>query len=112
MTAARQLSIELVLDRLRNSRLPFKARLAAQIYVLVRAFADDYEGRSVPASSVAALIDHLETSPLPSYPDLTLTPSGDCYAEWQDPHRRKISIEFCDTGGARRWTGNFPAQTN
>lgn len=112
MTTARPLSIDMVLDRLRNSRLPFNTRLAARIDDLVRAFADDYEGRSVSTGSVAALVDHLEASPLLSYPDLTLTPSGDCYAEWQDPHGCKTSIEFCDAGEARRWNGNFPIQAN
>jgi hypothetical protein len=99
--------IHIVLRRLRVSRLPFNLRLVARIEDLAAAFADDYEGRQISARSLAGLIDYLEASPLVGYPDLTLTPTGDCYAEWRDPHAGKIVIEFSDSGGARRWSENL-----
>ena len=88
------------LARLLASALPFKARLAARIESLQVSFAEDYEGRQLSPSSLDGLIDFLEASPPSGYPDLTLTPAGDCYAEWRTLHS-KVAIEFLATGDAR-----------
>jgi hypothetical protein len=107
MTSIRTADIDIVLQRLRASRLLFNLRLVARIEHLAAAFADDYEGRQISAGSLSALIDYLEASPLVGYPDLTPTPTGDCYAEWRDPRAGEIVIEFSDSGGARRWSENL-----
>ena len=88
------------LARLQASALPFKARLAARIESLQGSFAEDYEGRQLSPSSLDGLIDFLEASPPSGYPDLTLTPAGDCYAEWRTSHS-KVAIEFLASGDAR-----------
>jgi hypothetical protein len=88
------------LMRLRASLLPFKIRLAARIEALQVSFAEDYDGRQPSPRSFDGLIDFLEASPPSGYPDLTLTPSGDCYAEWRGSHG-KVAIEFLASGDAR-----------
>ena len=99
MTAMCTPDIHSVLQRLRASRLPFNLQLVARIEDLAAAFADDYEGRQISTPSLARLIDYVEASPSLGYPDLTLTPTGDCYAEWRDPQAGKIAIEFSGSGG-------------
>jgi hypothetical protein len=94
-------SLEAALRRLQGTQIPFKAQLAARIEHLSAAFADDYDGHHLSTRSIAGLIDFLEAAPLSGYPDLTLTPAGDCYAEWQEPQGRKVAIEFRDSGNAR-----------
>src|SRR6266850_1793155 len=89
-----------VLSRLLATQLPFKARLADRIATLATAFSDNYDGRQLSARSAAGLIDFLEAAPPSGYPDLTLTPAGDCYAEWRGPQGRKVAIEFLDSGEA------------
>lgn len=88
------------LVRLRSSALPFKMRLAERIEALDMAFAEDYDGRHPSSKSVDGLLDFLEASPPSGYPDLTLTPAGDCYAEWRGS-RGKVAIEFLASGDAR-----------
>ena len=118
MTAMCTPDIHSVLQRLRASRLPFNLRLVARIEDLAAAFADDYEGRQISARSLAGLIDYLEALPLVGYPDLTLTPTGDCYAEYRDPQAGKIAIEFSGsdavgvriynpTGTQAEWCGHI-----
>lgn len=94
-------SIEAVLLRLAGTHLPFKARLAARIEHLATAFADDYDGQALSARSIDGLIDFLEATPPSDYPDLTVTPAGDCYAEWRGSQGRKVAIEFLESGDAR-----------
>lgn len=102
--------IHILLQRLRASRLPFNLQLVARIEDLAAAFADDYEGRQISAGSLSGLIDYLEASPLVGYPDLTLTPSGDCYAEWRNPRVGKSVIEFSNSGGSRCWSENLHSE--
>ncbi len=99
MTNSR-LSLEAVIRRLQSSQLPFNVRLAARIEHLAAAFADDYGGH-LSVRSLAGLIDFLEAAPPSGYPDLTMTPAGDCYAEWHGLQGRKVAIEFLDSGDAR-----------
>ena len=94
-------SLEAALRRLQGTQLPFKARLAARIEHLAAAFADDYDGLTLSARSIAGLIDFLEAAPPSGYPDLTMTPAGDCYAEWHGSQGRKVAIEFLESGDAR-----------
>ena len=89
-----------VLSRLLATPLPFKARLADRIANLAAVFPDDYDGRQLSARSASGLVDFLEAGPPSGYPDLTLTPAGDCYAEWRGPQGRKVAIEFLDSGEA------------
>ena len=88
------------LARLRASTLSFKVRLAERVEALQVSFADDYDGRQPSPQSLKGLIDFLESSPPSGYPDLTLTPAGDCYAEWRSSHG-KVAIEFLASGDAR-----------
>lgn len=99
-----------LLQRLRASRLPFNLQLVARIEDLAAAFADDYEGRQISAGSLSGLIDYLEASPLVGKPDLTLTPSGDCYAEWRHPQAGKSVIEFSNSGMAHCWSENLQSE--
>jgi hypothetical protein len=88
----------MVQSRLLATQLPFKVRLADRIANLAATFSDDYDCRPLSARSAAGLMDFLEAAPLSGYPDLTLTPAGDCYAEWRGPQGRKVAIEFLDSG--------------
>jgi hypothetical protein len=90
-----------VMSRLHATHLPFKTKLADRLANLATLFSDDYDGRELSTRSVTGLIDFLEASPQSGYPDLTLTPAGDCYAEWRGPQGRKVAIEFRDSGEAR-----------
>ena len=89
-----------VLSRLLATQLPFKARLADRIANLAALFSDHYDGRQMSARSASGLIDFLEAAAPSGYPDLTLTPAGDCYAEWRGPQGRKVAIELLDSGEA------------
>jgi hypothetical protein len=88
------------LARLRASDLPFNMKLAERIDSLIVAFAEDYNGRQPSSRSINVLIDFLEASPPSRYPDVTLTPAGDCYAEWRSSGG-KVAIEFLASGDAR-----------
>jgi hypothetical protein len=93
--------------RLEQGRLPFGARLAQRLGVLSAAFAEDYEGGTVSARATNELINFLEAMHLPEgkgffgYPDLTVAPTGDLYAEWRYADDCTIAIEFLDSGDAR-----------
>jgi hypothetical protein len=93
--------LDAALRRLGTAQLPFSARLADRIKHLAGAFAGDYDGRQLSVRSVAGLLDFLESTPPSDYPDLTLTPAGDCYAEWHGSQGHKVAIEFLDSGDAR-----------
>ena len=90
-----------VMMRLQTSQLPFQARLADRIAQLAVAFADDYDGRQLSIRSVSGLIDFLEAVLPSGHTDVTVTPEGDCYAEWRGAQGRKVAIEFLDSGDAR-----------
>ena len=101
MTEPKTPGLAPVLTRLQATQLPYRDRLAQRIEHLAGAFSDDYEGRPLSVRSMAGLIDFLQTVPPSGYPDLTLTPDGDCYAEWRGSQGRKVAIEFLDLGVAR-----------
>ena len=90
-----------ILSRLHATLLPYGSRLAVRIEHLAAAFAEDYDDRPISARSISGLIDFLETVPPSSYPDLTMTPGGDCYAEWRGSNGHKVAIKFLDSGVAR-----------
>src|ERR1700751_1261720 len=90
-----------LMSRLLATQLPFKNKLMDRIARLVSAFSEDYDSRQLSIRSVAGLIDFLEAAPRSGYPDLTLTPACDCYAEWRGSEGRKVTIEFLDSGEAR-----------
>jgi hypothetical protein len=93
--------LDATLRRLDTARPPYHARLSERIKHLAVAFADDYDGGQLSARSMEGLIDFLESTPPSGYPGLTLTPAGDCYAEWRGLQGRKVAIEFLDSGDAR-----------
>lgn len=93
--------LDVLVRRLQATALTYKSRLADRIVHLSAAFAEDYDGRTLSARSLAGLIDFLESSPSTGYPDLTATPTGDAYAEWHGPQGRRLTIEFLDSGDAR-----------
>lgn len=101
MTDTQSPLLDSVLNRLHGTQLPFNARLAERIKHLSVAFAEDYDGRQMSAHSIVGFIDFLESAPPSGYPNLTLTPAGDCNAEWHGSHGRKVAIEFLDSGDAR-----------
>ena len=82
-------TLEATLRRLLGTQVPFKVQLAARIEHVSAAFADDYDSHQLSARSIVALIDFLEATPPSGFPDLTLTPTGDCYAEWHGSQDRK-----------------------
>ena len=69
--------LDFLLRGLQATALTYKSRLADRIVQLSAVFAEDYDGRTLSARSLAGLIDFLESSPSAGYPDLTLTPTGD-----------------------------------
>ena len=93
--------LEPVFDRLQMSSIACKGRLADRIEKLSAAFAADYEGCMLSVRALIGLVDFLEAAPATPYPDLTVTPAGDCYAEWRGPQGRLLTIEFLDSGDAR-----------
>ena len=101
MTESAKPDLAELMSRLLATQLPFKNRLMDRIAQLVSTFSEDYDGLQLSTRSVAGLIDFLEAAPRSGYPDLTLTPAGDCYAEWRGSEGRKVTIEFLDSGEAR-----------
>ncbi len=90
------------LRRLAGSRHVWNERLSRRILQLCDVFAEDYPGRRLSSRSVHALIDFLELLSLsPEYPDVTVTPAGDLYAEWRRQDGRHVTIELLDSGEAR-----------
>lgn len=95
--------LALALERLSASRHPWKDRLCKRIAELCLTFEEDYPGQTLSARSVSAFVEFLDLLPsTPQYPDVTVTPDGDIYAEWR--HTKKgqhITIELLDSGEAR-----------
>jgi hypothetical protein len=81
-----------------NSQLEFKSRLAQRLAHLAECFADDYDGQDISDRAVLLLIEFLIEGQNFRYPDLTVTPGGNIYAEWRGPGDRSLSIEFTDSG--------------
>lgn len=94
-------TLDAALSRLKAGPIPYRDRLAARIQALHAAFLEDYAGAAVSARSLLGLIDFLEASRPAGYPDLTMTPSGDFYAEWRGAEDRRLTIEFLDSGEVR-----------
>jgi hypothetical protein len=100
-------SFDASVKRLEQSRLPFGTRLAQRLVVLASAFAEDYENGTISTRAATELINFLEHSNLVEgigifgYPDLTVTPVGDLYAEWRYADDCTIAIEFLASGDAR-----------
>jgi len=93
--------LDTLIRRLQATSIAYQTRLAERIIKLSTAFAEDYEGHTLSAQSLAGLVDFLEASPASGYPDLTATPAGDVYAEWHGPEGRRLTIEFLASGDAR-----------
>ena len=87
--------------RVQTSTFAFKEQLTKRLMFLVDAFADDYEGCQLSMSSMDAFLTFLELSSPPRYPDITLTPAGDVYAEWRNDRGASLSIEFLSDGDVR-----------
>ena len=93
--------LDILIRRLQSTSIAYQTRLAERIIKLSTAFAEDYDGHTLSAQSLAGLVDFLEASPASGYPDLTATPAGDVYAEWHGPEGRRLTIEFLASGDAR-----------
>ena len=85
---------------LAGSRLEFKSQLAQRLAHLAECFAVDYDGQEISAGAVLSLIEFLIEGKNYRYPDITVTPVGNVYAEWRGPGDRSLSIEFTDSGEA------------
>jgi hypothetical protein len=102
MTTAQ--SFDASVKRLEQSRLPFGTRLARRLVVLGAAFADDYESATISPRAATELVNFLEHTNLVEgtgifgYPDLTVTPVGDLYAESRYADDCTLAIEFLDSG--------------
>ena len=97
-TAAR--NVQVCLQRLSRSALPFGSRLADRVSTLAVAYADDYDS-ALSVRAIDGLVTFLEADASVGYPDVTATPAGDLYAEWRGTDGRKLSIEFLDSGDVR-----------
>jgi hypothetical protein len=83
------------------SSLSYRDRLAARMEELLDAYVEENEGRTFSADSLRALINFLEGNPSFNYPVLTLTPSGNLYAQWKSGKDKLLSIHFLPTSDAR-----------
>jgi hypothetical protein len=70
------------------------ARLASRLQYLAQSCAEDYEGRRLSLESADALSRYLAGRPSLGWPELTVTPAGKLYAEWQWGDRCRFSVEF------------------
>ena len=93
--------IEAVVRRAEGIQRPFAKELASRFVHLTIMFAEDYDAATPSARSMSELVDFLDSRPELPYPDVTLTPDGDCYAEWRGVPKRKLSIEFLGSGDVR-----------
>ena len=89
------------LRRLTATKLDWRDRLARRIVDLSVAIEEDYPGQKLSGRSLDALLDFLEASLSPDYPDLTATPVGDLCVEWRHPDGRHLIVEFLDSSEAR-----------
>ena len=94
------MTIQNALERIRKSKLPFKARLEARVIELCAAFDEDYGPAQPSSTSISDMIGFFEAGALEYY-SITLTPAGDWFVEWKLPNNRDVSIEFLSNGKAR-----------
>jgi hypothetical protein len=87
----------LALQAIRSSeatQIPYREKLAARLLEVLKAFKEDYDGRSLSASAIDSLVGFLDTNRGLRRPSLTATPSGDLYAEWTGPEVLLLGARF------------------
>lgn len=94
--------------RLEAVQVPYQERLVKRLEELLRAYQEDYEGRSLSPSAIDVLVDFLGAHPDLRRPRLSATPSGDLYAEWTGPADMLLGVRFMPSGDVQYvvWTPN------
>jgi hypothetical protein len=86
------------IDRLRTTQIRFRDKLAGRLEELLHAYQDDYEGHSLSAGAIDALVTFLDANLLLKRPRVSATPSGDLYAEWTGPGDTLLGVRFTESG--------------
>jgi len=84
--------------RLETTEVPYKIGLEARLEDLLRAYQEDYEGRSLSASAIDIFVNFLNAYPYLKRPRLSATPFGDLYAEWTAPADILFGVRFMPSG--------------
>jgi hypothetical protein len=102
LDALRMNGLQHRIDQIRlSSTLSYRDRFVARIKALLNAYAEENEGRAFSSDSLRALVNFLEENSGFNYPDLTLTPSGNMYAQWKSGKNKLLSIHFLPTSDTR-----------
>ncbi len=83
--------------RLQTTQIRYRDKLADRLEGLLRAYQDDYDGRSLSAGAIDALVAFLDANPRLKRPRVSATPSVDLYAEWAGPGDTLLGVQFSDT---------------
>jgi hypothetical protein len=89
-------------DAIANVTHPWAARLARRLDALFEATRESYPDEPlVSVASLRGFLRFLELEPRLRYPDITISPQGNLWAEWRAGRERHLAIEFLPAGEAK-----------
>lgn len=77
-------------------------RIADRIVELLELYKEDYEGRSLSASSLVTFINFLMINPTTKFPSITATPAGELYVQWKYSESQRLGVHFL-AGSEAKW---------
>lgn len=84
-----------------TTNILFRERLARRLLDLLRASRDEGEEIPISADSLRHFMSFLRSTPALSYPNVTLTPTGNILAQWRKATNKFLGLHFLPNGDIR-----------